>query len=214
MVGILLADDHDIVRRGLRGLLEERPGWRVCGEARNGREAVELALALRPDVALLDLSMPELNGLVATRRIRAALPDTEVLVFSMHASEGLIGEVLRAGARGYLLKSDAACHIVTAVEALLDHRPFFTGRVSQTLLDRFLADARDGEAAAVDPLTAREREIVQLLAEGRSNKHVAAVLGISAKTVETHRATVMRKLGLGSIADLVRYAVRNGLIEP
>jgi DNA-binding NarL/FixJ family response regulator len=207
---LLLADDHDIVRRGLRALLEEQPGWQVVGEATNGREAVELALTLKPDVVVLDMSMPELNGLETTRRIRHDLPKTEVLVFTMHESEELMREMLAAGARGYLLKSDAPAHIVAAIEALLRHRPFFTWKVSQALLDKFL-NAKD--LSTVEPLTTREREIVQLLAEGRSNKAIASALGISVKTVETHRAAAMRKLGLGSLADLVRYAVRNRLIE-
>jgi DNA-binding NarL/FixJ family response regulator len=207
---LLLVDDHDVVRRGLRALLEERPGWQVVAEATNGRDAVELALKLKPDVVILDMSMPELNGLEATRRIRKELPKTEVLVFTMHESEELMREVLAAGARGYLLKSDAPAHVIAAVETLLRHRPFFTWKVSQALLDRFLTAA---DSSAAEPLTSREREIVQLLAEGCSNKAIASRLEISVKTVETHRAAVMRKLGLHSIAELVRYAVRNHLIE-
>jgi DNA-binding NarL/FixJ family response regulator len=207
---LLLVDDHEVVRRGLRALLEERPGWRVVGEATNGREAVELTLKLVPDVVILDMSMPELNGLEVTRRIRKELPKTEVLIFTMHESEEMMREVLAAGARGYLLKSDAPAHIVAAIETLLRHRPFFTWKVSQALLDRFLAAA---EPSAAEPLTSREREVVQLLAEGCSNKSIATRLGISVKTVETHRAAAMRKLGLHSVAELVRYAVRNHLVE-
>jgi DNA-binding NarL/FixJ family response regulator len=209
-VRILLADDHDIVRRGLRVLLEERPGWQVVAEATNGRTALELALEHKPDIVILDVTMPELNGLETTRRIRKELSRTEVLIFTMHENEELIRDVLAAGARGYLMKSDAPKHIVAAVEALLKHKPFFTWRVSETLLERYLSAEDPG---SVEPLTSREREIVQLLAEGRSNKAIATVLGISVKTVETHRAAAMRKLGASSLAELVRYAVRNRLIE-
>lgn len=207
---ILLADDHDIVRSGLRALLEEQPGWRVCAEAANGRDAVELALKERPDVAMIDVSMPELNGLEVARRICKALPETEVLMFTMHESEQLIAEVLAAGARGYLLKSDACSQVVAAVDSLLAHRPFFTGAVCEGLLAGFL-EHRDEPRAR--QLSSREREVLQLLAEGLSNKGIATRLGLSVKTVETHRAAVMRKLGMRSIAQLVRYAVRNSLVE-
>jgi len=217
MVRIILADDHDIVRHGLRNLLEREPGWEVCGEARNGREAVEMAGALTPDIAILDVAMPELNGLEATRRIHAICPATEVLVFTMYESDELVAEVFAAGARGYLLKSDAARHIVAAVEALTAHQPFFSTKVTAKLLEAFLRDraASIGEAPDTtgDCLTAREREIVQLLAEGRRNKDIARRLGVSVKTVETHRAAVMRKVGAGSIADIVRYAVRNRIVS-
>jgi DNA-binding NarL/FixJ family response regulator len=215
MLRILLADDHGVVRRGLRELLEEHDGWRVCAEAANGREAVELAVEHRPHVAVLDLSMPELNGLEATRRIRQAVPETEVLVFTMHESEELVREVLAAGARGYLLKSDAAGQLVPAVECLARHKPFFTGRISEVVLEGFLK-AGGTEAAVPGParLTSREREIVQLLAEGNSNKQIARLLDLSVKTVETHRAAVMRKLELGSLPDLVRFAIRHRIIEP
>jgi DNA-binding NarL/FixJ family response regulator len=195
MVRILLADDHDVVRRGLRDQLNSHESWEVCGEAADGREAVKLALKLKPDVVVLDLSMPELNGLEATRQIRRELPHTEVLIFTMHETEQLIREVLSAGARGYVLKSDAGRHLTSAVEALSHHKPFFTaGSVFRTLTDR-------------------EREIVQMLAEGKSNKEIATKLSISVKTVETHRATVMRKLDINSIVELVHYAIRNQLVE-
>jgi DNA-binding NarL/FixJ family response regulator len=211
---ILLADDHEVVRRGLKELLEERPGWTVCAEAATGRAAVELARQHRPNVAVIDISMPELNGLEATRRIRHELPDTEVLVFTMHDSEELIREVLGAGARGYLLKSEAARHIVAAIEALGQHRPFFAGKVSETVLDGFLRGSRAEAEPAGARLTGREREIVQLLAEGNSNKRIAGLLAVSVKTVETHRAAIMRKLGLGSLPELVRFAIRKRIIEP
>jgi DNA-binding NarL/FixJ family response regulator len=214
MLRILLADDHDIVRRGLKDLLEQHAGWQVCAEASNGREAIELALQHRPHVAVIDLSMPELNGLEATRRIRQSLPDTEVLIFTMHESEELIREVLGAGARGYLLKSDAVRQLVPAVESLSQKRPHFAGRVSEVLLDGFLKGGQGKpEGPAAERLTSREREVVQLLAEGKSNKQIARLLDLSVKTVETHRTAAMRKLELNSLPDLVRYAVRMQIIQ-
>ncbi|ANY77868.1 DNA-binding response regulator [Microvirga ossetica] len=214
MLRILLADDHDIVRRGLKDLLEQHVGWQVCAEASNGREAVELALQHRPQVAVIDLSMPELNGLEATRRIRQALPDTEVLIFTMHESEELIREVLGAGARGYLLKSDAVRQLIPAVESLSQKNPYFAGRVSAVVLDGFLKGGQVTlEGPTAERLTSREREVVQLLAEGKSNKQIARLLDLSVKTVETHRTAAMRKLELNSLPDLVRYAVRMQIIQ-
>ena len=214
MVRILLADDHDIVRRGLREQLSQHEGWEICGEAENGREAVRMASKLEPDVAVIDLSMPELNGLEATRQIRRDLPNTEVLIFTMHETEQLIREVLSAGARGYVLKSDAGLHLTSAVEALANGKPFFTSKVSEALLDAFLkSSAKPDEGSVFRTLTEREREIVQMLAEGKSNKEIANKLSISVKTVETHRATVMRKLDINSIVELVHYAIRNQLVE-
>ncbi len=217
MIRILLADDHDIIRRGLRELLETQPGWSVVGEANAGRQAVEMAIKLKPEIAILDLTMPELNGLEATRQIRKALPKTEVLIFTMHENEKLIRDVLSAGALGYVLKSDAARHLVAAVEALSQHKPFFSAKVSEAVLDGYLKGGREEPMSADEVsnrLTPREREIVQLLAEGKSNKEAADALGISAKTIETHRATIMRKLDLKSFAELVRYAIRNEIIQP
>jgi DNA-binding NarL/FixJ family response regulator len=216
MVRILLADDHDVVRRGLKVLLQEHAGWEICGEALSGREAVDLAAQLQPDVAIIDLMMPELNGLEATRQIRKASQRTQVLIFTMHHNEGMVHDVLEAGARGYLLKSDAERQIVTAVETLLRHQPYFSAQVSETVLGGFLRSGRqtDGSVAAAPRLTPREREILQLLAEGHRNKKIAMDLGISLKTVETHRTTLMRKIGVNSIVELVRYAVRNHLTEP
>jgi DNA-binding NarL/FixJ family response regulator len=214
MVRILLADDHDIVRRGLREQLSQHEGWEICGEAANGREAVRMASKLEPDVAVIDLSMPELNGLEATRQIRRELPNTEVLIFTMHETEQLIREVLSAGARGYVLKSDAGLHLTSAVDALAHGKPFFTSKVSEALLDAFLkSSAKPDEGSVFRTLTEREREIVQMLAEGKSNKEIANKLSISVKTVETHRATVMRKLDINSIVELVHYAIRNQLVE-
>jgi DNA-binding NarL/FixJ family response regulator len=213
MLRILLADDHDVVRRGLRDILTQQSDWQICGEAATGIEAVEMAVSLRPTVAVLDLTMPELNGLEATRQIKKAAPTVEVLIFTIHESEQLIHEVLTAGARGYLLKSDASRYIVAAVETVAQQRPFLTWRASEATSERLLT-RRHFQKDAGDPLTPREREIVQLLAEGNSSKKISAVLGISLKTVETHRTSVMRKLGAHSIVDIVHYAVRNNLAHP
>ena len=215
MVRILLADDHDVLRHGLRHIIEERSGWEVCGEAVDGRQAVEMAKERKPDVAVLDVSMPELNGLEATRQIKRMLPKTEVLIFTMHDDEQLVRDVLTAGARGYLLKTDASRHIVAAIEALLQHKPFFTSHVSEAMLESFLRQAAAPEEtrASTGTITAREREIVQLLAEGKSNKKISSMLGISVKTVEAHRAAIMRKIGAKSVVDIVRYAVRNKIAE-
>jgi DNA-binding NarL/FixJ family response regulator len=215
MVRILLADDHEIVRRGLKALLSERPEWEVCGEAVTGRDAVELATRLQPEIAIVDLMMPDLNGLETTRQIRKTSPRTQVLIFTMHQNESLVHDVLEAGARGYLLKTDAERHIIAAIETLLRHQPFFSAQISETVLDGFLRSGRQRAGnAAVTRLTPREREVVQLLAEGHRNKKIALKLGISIKTVETHRTTLMRKIGVKSIVELVRYAVRNHLTEP
>lgn len=213
-VRILVADDHDVVRHGLRALIEAQPGWEVCGEATNGQDATEMAKDLTPDIAILDVSMPLLNGLEATRLIRKVSPGTEVLIFTMHESEQLIREVLAAGARGYLLKSDTGRSLVAAVEALASHRPYFNWKVNETILEGFLrATPTDGTVGTQEVLTAREREIVQLLAEGMRTREMAARLGVSVKTIETHRAAVMRKLGVHSVVDLVHYALRNKIIS-
>jgi DNA-binding NarL/FixJ family response regulator len=214
MVQILLADDHEVVRRGLRHLLEEQPGWVVCGEAADGRTAVELATEHQPDIAVLDISMPELNGLEATRQIKKSSPKTEILIFTMHDSDQLTREIFQAGARGYLLKSDAGRYVVAAIDALSRHKPFFTGQVSETILETFLRNIKSPESMPRSgSITPREREIIQLLAEGKSNKRISSILEISVKTVETHRAAIMRKIGAKSVADLVRYAVRNGIAQ-
>jgi len=213
---ILIADDHEVVRRGMRVLLESQPGWEVVGEAANGRQAVEMAMALRPDVVVLDITMPELNGLEATRQMREAVPQTQVLVLTVHESEQVVREVLDAGARGYVLKSDAGRDLIAAVDALRQHKPFFTSSVATMVLEGYLQGperAAPGEAPA-RRLTSRECEVVQLIAEGRTNKEVAETLGISVKTAEAHRTNVMRKLDLHSVSELVRYAVRNKMVEP
>ena len=214
-VRILVADDHEVVRRGLRAILETREGWEVTGEAATGREAVEQAKQLKPDVVVLDLVMPEMNGLEATRRILKAVPTAEVLILTMHEPEHLMREVLTAGARGYLLKSDAGRELVAAVDALSRHVPAFTSRVANALLEAYLKN--DGHELGADRrqgrLTPREREIVQLLAEGKTNKEVAAALDIAVKTVEAHRSNVMHKLGLHSLSEIVHYAVRNKIVH-
>jgi DNA-binding NarL/FixJ family response regulator len=211
---ILVADDHSIVRAGLRALLESRPGWQVCAEAANGREAVEKAGKLKPDVAVLDISMPLLNGIEATRQLRKLSPETEVLILTMHAADQMVQQVLEAGARGYILKDDADRNLLAAVDAVRRHRPFFSSRVAERFTPASLTIGHPGVAAprSRGQLTQREREIIQLLAEGKSNKEVAGFLSISVRTAETHRANIMLKLNLHSIVELVHYAVRNGII--
>jgi DNA-binding NarL/FixJ family response regulator len=212
-VRILVADDHELIRKGIASTLEEVPGWTVVAQANDGREAVELAQSLRPDIVILDMTMPELNGLEATRQIVAARAGGRVLILTAHESEQLVREVLNAGAQGYVLKSDAGRALVTAVEALLDGRPFFTSKVARIVLDGFLRSP-DGAASgeATQTLSPREREIVQLLAEGKSNKEVARALGITVKTAETHRGNIMRKMQFASLSDLIRYAIRNNIV--
>ena len=206
---ILIADDHDVVRAGLRRMLESQPSWEVVAEVADGKDAISKAVETKPDIAVLDYSLPLVNGIEATRQIRARLPKTEVLIFTMHDNETLIQDLLKAGARGYLLKTDANHHLISAIEALASHKPFFSAKISEALLDSFIVGpTRHGSA-----LTNRERGVVQLIAEGHTNKQIAAVLTISLKTVETHRATVMRKLDLSSSAALVRYAIRSKLVE-
>jgi DNA-binding NarL/FixJ family response regulator len=209
---ILVADDHQVVRTGLRTLLETERGWQVCAEATNGREAVEKAGALKPDIAVLDIGMPLLNGVEATRQIRKLSPKTEVLILSMHDSEVLIQEVLEAGARGYILKDDADRDLIAAVDALRQHKSYLSSRVSW-VFSKTVRSLGEDPAADRRRLTPREREILQLLAEGKSNKEIAGFLGISVKTAETHRANIMLKLNFHSITELVRYAVRNKIIQ-
>jgi DNA-binding NarL/FixJ family response regulator len=204
------------VRQGLRVLLEKEAAWKVCGEAANGRDAVAGVLEMKPDVVVMDLGMPELNGLEATRQILGHLPKTAVLILSAQESEEVVRDVLSAGARGFVLKTDAARDLVVAVDGLRQGRPFFSARVGDLVLRGYLKGGTAPEDAATPgmTLTSREREVLQLLAEGQSNKEVAASLGIGVKTAEAHRANLMRKLGVRSISELVRYAIRNRIVEP
>lgn len=211
---ILVADDHEVMRTGVRALIEQEPGWQVCGTASNGQEAVEVARKLKPDVVVLDMTMPELDGLEVLREIKHALPKTEVVIFSAYHSEEVIEQLFDAGAKSYIQKSDGARHLVAAIKSLAEHKPFFTSEISQILFAKFLSGSagkkQNGQEHAV---TSRERDVVRLLAGGNSNKEVANCLGISIRTAETHRATLMRKLGLESLAALVRYAIRNNIID-
>jgi len=211
---ILIADDHEIVRRGICALLEKHPGWEVCGEAEDGRSAVEVARQVKPDLVLLDIGMPHLNGLEAARQILTELPLTRVLILTVHDSEQIVRDVLAVGARGFLLKSDAGRDLVSAVEALQRHGTFFTSKVSELVLEGYLSPHRTTtEPICRNRLTPREREVVQLLAEGKTSKEVAVTLNLSVKTTETHRTNIMRKLDLHSVADLTIYAVRNGIVQ-
>lgn len=213
---ILLADDHEIVRRGLCALLQKHEGWEVCGEASDGRQAIEMAKQLKPDVVILDIGMPHLNGLDVTRQLLHHDPHFKIIVLTITDADQVIREALDAGARGFVLKSDAARDLVSAVEALQSKRMFFTPRVNDLVLRGFLdkgrAISRD-EPPNLPILTAREREVTQLLAEGKSSKEVASLLNLSTKTVETHRSNIMRKLSLHSIRDLVVYAIKNSIIQ-
>jgi DNA-binding NarL/FixJ family response regulator len=212
MVRILLADDRIIARRGLRALLEICPNFHVCAEACNGREAIELAVNHKPDVAILDIMLTVIDGIEATRQIRKETPDTEVMIFTLHDEPEKIREVIEAGARGYVFKSEADEQIIKAIETLARHRAFFSSQISESLLDNFVNHQVVGNHSTA--LTAREREVVRLIAEGQSNKNIAYLLDISVKTVETHRSASMRKLNVHSTAQLVRYALRRGLIVP
>ena len=210
---ILIADDHDIVRRGLRVLIETRADFEICGEAADGRTAVKLAQNTKPDVVLMDITMPLLNGLDATRQIRRAAPKVAILIVSMHESEDVISDVIDVGAHGFLFKADAGRDLIAAIDAVREGRTFFAERIAATM--KRLRGTRPGAARPAKvpgAVTRREREVLQLLAEGHSNKSVAHTLGISVKTAETHRARVMRKLEFASLADLVRYALRNRIV--
>ncbi len=210
-LSILIADDHAVVRAGLRTLLDSRVGWQVCAEAVDGRDAVEKAAKYKPDVAVLDIGMPLLNGVDATRRIRKVSPHTQVLILTMHESDELVQQVVEAGARGYILKDDADRVLLAAVDAIRQNKPYFSVRTSPAV------DPHDPSADPSRPhrsrITPREREILQLLAEGKSNKDVANLLGISVNTAEAHRANIMLKLDLHSLPELVLYAIRNKIIS-
>jgi DNA-binding NarL/FixJ family response regulator len=213
---ILIADDHELVRRGLVALLQAHEGWEICGEATDGREAVEKAKQLKPDVVILDVGMPNLNGLAATRQLSRQDPHCKIIVLTITDTDQIVQEALDAGARGFVLKSDAARDLVSAVEALQRNRMFLTPRVNDMVLAGFLDRghrASPGEPPELPKLTPREGEVIQLLAEGKSSKEVASLLNLSTKTAETHRSNIMRKLGFHSIRDLVVYAVKNNIIQ-
>lgn len=213
---ILIADDHEVVRRGLSALLQAQEGWEVCGEASDGREAVEKAKLLKPDFVILDIGMPNLNGLAATRQLTQHDPNFKIIVLTITDSDHVIREALDAGARGFVLKSDAVRDLVSAIDALQRGQMFFTPRVNELVLAGFLEKGTvspRGAPPKFPSLTPREREVIQLLAEGKSSKEVASVLNLSTKTAETHRSNIMRKLGFHSIRDLVLYAVKNNIIQ-
>jgi DNA-binding NarL/FixJ family response regulator len=213
-VRILVADDHEVVRRGVCTLLESHPGWEICCEVGDGREAVEKVAQLKPDIVILDIGMPRLNGLEAARQILKTDPRQRVLVLTISDAEQVVQEVLKAGARGFLLKSDAAKEVVSAVDALIHDRTYFNSRVGEMVLTRFLHGGRPPEGEyGLPTLTPREREVLQLLAEGQTTKEVAATLHLSVKTAETHRSNLMRKLGLHNVSELVMYAVRNNIVS-
>jgi len=211
MLRILIADDHDVIKRGLRALLESKPEWTVVAQASNGREAVEQAEMHKADVAVLDISMPELSGLEAARRIRKVAPETEILFLTVHNSAHMVQEALDAGGRGYMLKSDAGNELLVAVETVLKHRAFISRGVSGVSYSTTSEEPRKVLAGC---LTSREREVLQILAEGKSTKEVATLLNIAVKTAETHRTNIMRKLDLHSVSELVLYAIRNRIVEP
>jgi len=212
---LLIADDHELVRQGIRTTLQARRGWSVVGEAVNGDEAVRKARDLQPDLAIVDITMPELDGLEATRRIQKVAPNTKVLVLTMHESDQMVRRVLEAGARGYVLKSDLATQLVKAVAQVCEGRVFLTPKVSEIVLQGFLEQKQESppQQREEKPPTARETEVIRLLAEGKSNKQISAILGIAVRTVETHRAKIMLKLKLHSIVELVHYATRRGIVS-
>ena len=212
-----MVDDHAIVRRGLRSLIESQPGLEVCAEAANGLEAMQHVIKDRPDLVVLDLTMPDKNGLEVTRLIREESPSTSVLVLTMHFSEEVAREVLRCGARGYILKSDADAELLTAISHIRKKKPFFTGKLATTMAESFARGTPESDepwGSDEAPLSAREMEVVQLLANGKSNKEAAALMGLSTRTVESHRSHIMRKMEFHSFSDLIRFAIRNDLILP
>jgi DNA-binding NarL/FixJ family response regulator len=213
---ILVADDHDVVRHGLRSLLESHHEWEVCGEACNGREAVELTSTLQPEIVIADIAMPEMTGLEATREILKQNPKTQVIILTMHESEELLREVLDAGARGYVLKTDKGRELISAIDAVRNHNTFFTSKVAEMVLHGYLetrSTSLKPVASRTQSLTSREREVLTLVADGKSNKEVAVELKISVKTAEAHRINIMRKLNAHSVVDLVKYAMRNNMLQ-
>jgi len=213
---ILVADDHDVVRHGLRSLLESHHEWEVCGEASNGREAVELTNALQPEIVIADIAMPEMTGLEATREILKENPKTQVIILTMHESEELLREVLDAGARGYVLKTDKGRELISAIDAVRNHNTFFTSKVAEMVLHGYLETRSISSkpvASRTQSLTSREKEVLTLVADGKSNKEVAVELNISVKTAEAHHINIMRKLNAHSVVDLVKYAMRNNMLQ-
>jgi DNA-binding NarL/FixJ family response regulator len=210
---ILVADDHDLIRRGIKTVVESRKGWEVCGEAITGTQAVTKAEELRPDVVILDISMPELNGIEAAKRIRKTSESTEILMLSMHYSDQIVHDIMETGIRGYLVKTDTGRDLSKAIENLATHKPFYSSRVSDVVANPPRRDPVSEAKKNRTRVTSREGEIIQILSEGKSSKEAAVALNISVKTVETHRANIMRKLELHSVSELVRYAIRNQIIE-
>lgn len=211
MLRILIADDHEIVRKGVRDLIEAHPGWEVCGEAADGQVALEIALREKPDIAVLDVALPVLNGVALTRRLKQENPATNVLLFTMHDDDETVSGGLAAGARGYVLKTDSERYLEAAISALGANRPYFSAFVSELLLD---AAINDRKRSRLESFTIRELEVAQLIAEGNSNKQIARNLEISIKTVESHRSAAMRKAGARTAAEFVRFAIKHNLIQP
>ena len=211
MLRILIADDHEIVRKGVRDLIEGHPGWMVCAEAADGQTALDAALRESPDIAILDVSLPLLNGIAVTRWLKKERPTTQVLLFTMHDDDETVGSGLAAGARGYLIKSDSEGHLEAAIEALAVNRPYFSSPVSELLLDAALNQRKQSR---LESFTLRELDVAQLISEGNSNKEIARVLGVGVKTVESHRASVWRKAGVRTAAEFVRFAIKHNLIQP
>jgi two-component system response regulator NreC len=213
-IRILLADDHNIMRRGLRLLLERQPGFEVVGEAADGRLAVERAEATKPDVVVLDIAMPNMSGIEAAQRISASLPQTAIVILSMHSDEGYVLRALKAGAKGYVLKDSAENDLIEAIRAVSEGKAFFSPEISNILVEDYVREMKKrGAEDSYELLTPREREILQMLAGGKSNKDIATVLNLSLYTVETHRRNLQDKLNLHSLAELILYAVRKGIIS-
>jgi len=211
MLRILIADDHEIVRKGVRDVIEGHPNWQVCAEAGDGQEALDLALREKPDVAILDVALPRLNGVALIRRLRKECPAVRVLLFTMHDDDETVSSGLAAGARGYVLKSDSENHLEAAISALGANRPYFSSPVSELLLNAALNERK---RSRLESFTVRELEVAQLIAEGNSNKQIARLLDISIKTVESHRAAAMHKAGVRTAAEFVRFAIKHNLIQP